>query len=69
MAFPRTAYEKCMLDNHPHAHSVVMSYLGIRRSLGLLAFLLPLVLGPFGFFVLGIVSRILKQYRVRRHLL
>ena len=31
-----------------------MSYLGIRRSLGLLAFLLPLVLGPFGFLVLGI---------------
>ena len=31
-----------------------MSYLGVRRSLGMLAFLLPLVLGPFGFFVLGI---------------
>ncbi len=31
-----------------------MSYLGIRRSLGLLAFLLPLVLGPFGYLVLGI---------------
>ncbi len=43
-----------MLEHHPHAHSVVMSYLGVRRSLGLLAFLLPLALGPFGFFVLGI---------------
>lgn len=54
MAFPRTNYEKWMLENHPHAHSVVMSYLGIRRSLGLMAFLLPLVLGPFGLLVLGI---------------
>ena len=54
MAFPRTHYEKWMIKNHPHAHSVVMSYLGIRRSLGLLAFLLPLVLGPFGLFLLGI---------------
>ena len=43
-----------MLEHHPHAPSVVMSYLGVRRSLGLLAFLLPLALGPFGFFVLGI---------------
>ncbi len=31
-----------------------MSYLGIRRSLGFIAFLLPLVLGPVGLFVLGI---------------
>ena len=54
MAFPRTTHEQRLLHHHPHAHSVVMSYLGIRRSLGLLAFLLPLVLGPFGFFVLGI---------------
>ena len=54
MAFPRTNHETWMIDNHPHAHSVVMSYLGIRRSLGLLAFLLPLVLGPFGFFVLNV---------------
>ena len=54
MAFPRTRHEKWMLERHPHAHSVVMSYLGIRRSLGSLAFLLPLVLGPFGYLVLGI---------------
>jgi hypothetical protein len=54
MAFPRTTHEQWLLDHHPHAHSVVMSYLGIRRSLGLLAFLLPLVLGPFGYFILGI---------------
>ena len=54
MAFPRTRHEQWLLDHHPHAHSVVMSYLGIRRSLGLIAFLLPLALGPFGFFVLGI---------------
>jgi len=54
MAFPRTSHEKWMHDRHPHAHSAVMSYLGIRRSLGLIAFMLPLVLGPFGFFVLRI---------------
>jgi hypothetical protein len=54
MAFPRTIHEKWMLDKHPHAHSVVMSYLAIRRSLGLLAFVLPLVLGPFGYCALGI---------------
>ncbi len=54
MAFPRTIHEKWMLERHPHAHSVVMSYLGIRRSLGLLAFLLPLLLGPFGYWVFGI---------------
>ena len=54
MAFPRTSHEKWLLERHPHAHSVVMSYLGIRRSLGMLAFVLPLLLGPFGFLVLGI---------------
>lgn len=54
MAFPRTSYEKWMIEHHPHAHSVVMSYLGVRRSLGLLAFLLPLMLGPVGFFAFGI---------------
>jgi hypothetical protein len=54
MALMRTEHEKWLLQRHPHAHSVVMSYLGIRRSLGLLAFMLPLVLGPFGYFVLGI---------------
>jgi hypothetical protein len=54
MALPRTRHEQWMLDHHPHAHSVVMSYLGIRRSLGIIALLLPLVLGPFGYLILGV---------------
>jgi len=54
MAFPQTTHERWMLDHHPHAHSVVMSYLGIRRSLGLIAFMLPLVLGPSGYLLFGI---------------
>ncbi|MEQ1903785.1 MAG: hypothetical protein ABL888_06350 [Pirellulaceae bacterium] len=54
MALPQTAREQALISRNPHAHSVVMSYLGIRRSLGMLAFLLPVVLGPFGYLVLGI---------------
>lgn len=54
MAFPQTYRDDALVRSNPHAHSVVMSYLGIRRSLGLLAFLLPIILGPFGFFVMGI---------------
>lgn len=54
MAFPRTNHEQWMINHNPHAHSVVMSYLGIRRSLGLIAFLLPLMLGPVGYFIFGI---------------
>lgn len=54
MALPRTPREVALVRSNPHAHSVVMSYLGIRRSLGLLALMLPLILGPFGYFVLGI---------------
>ena len=54
MALPRTPREMALVRSNPHAHSVVMSYLGIRRSLGLLALMLPLILGPFGYFVLGI---------------
>ncbi len=54
MALPRTTREMALVRSNPHAHSVVMSYLGIRRSLGLLALMLPLILGPFGYFVLGI---------------
>ena len=54
MALPRTRRDVALIRSNPHAHSVVMSYLGIRRSLGLLALMLPLILGPFGYFVLGI---------------
>lgn len=37
-----------------HAHSLVLSYLAIRRSLGLLGFILPIILGPIGWLFFGI---------------
>jgi hypothetical protein len=51
-----TTFEKirAVVGGNPHTHSVVMSYLGIRRSLGCLALALPLLLGPFGYFFMGI---------------
>ena len=38
----------------PARQTFVLSYLAIRRSLGMLGFLLPLALGPVGYFILGI---------------
>ncbi len=35
-------------------HTLVLSYLGIRRAIGICGIVLPLVLGPFGWLVMGI---------------
>jgi hypothetical protein len=37
-----------------NAQALVVSYLGIRRAIGIVGLLLPIILGPFGWFVLGI---------------
>jgi hypothetical protein len=54
MALPRTTKEILLVERNPHAHSVVVSYLGLRRSLGLLALAMPIILGPIGFLFFGI---------------
>ncbi len=38
----------------PQTQSLVLSYLGIRRAIGACGFLLPILLGPFGWLVMGI---------------
>lgn len=44
-----------VIDNHPATtHPLVLSYLGIRRAIGLSGLLLPLLLGPVGWLVFGI---------------
>jgi len=37
-----------------NARTLVVSYLGIRRAIGIVGLLLPIVLGPLGWFVFGI---------------
>jgi hypothetical protein len=44
-----------VIDDHPATnHPLVLSYLGIRRAIGLSGLLLPIVLGPVGWLVFGI---------------
>ena len=35
-------------------HTLVVSYLGVRRAIGVIGLLLPIVLGPVGWLVFGI---------------
>lgn len=35
-------------------HTLVVSYLGVRRAIGAIGLLLPIVLGPVGWLVFGI---------------
>ncbi len=37
-----------------HTETLVLSFLGIRRAIGLLGFSLPLILGPIGYWVFGV---------------
>jgi hypothetical protein len=51
-SFARTT---SMLSDLPQAtQHVVLSYAEIRRAIGILAFVLPLLLGPVGWFVFGV---------------
>lgn len=37
-----------------HTETLVLSFLGIRRAIGLLGFSLPLILGPIGYWIFGV---------------